>query len=78
MTLFRAYQPNTRIDHYELDGLINRLDREIDERGEDGDVRVPYLVGAFTAMSIMRHHEIVDTQDDFMRLFYKVLAELEG
>ena len=78
MTLFRTYQPNTRLDHYDLDVLLNRLDREIDEMGENGDARTPYYVGAFAAMSIVRYHEFVDTQDDFMRLFKSTLDALEG
>jgi len=78
MTLFRTYQPNTRFDHFEMDGLINRLDREIEERGENGDASTPYLVGARIAMHIARYHEFVDTQEDFMRLFDKALDELGG
>ena len=78
MALFRTYQPNTRFDHFEMDGLINRLDREIGERGENGDASTPYLVGARIAMHIARYHEFVDTQDDFMHLFDKALDELEN
>ena len=78
MTLFRTYQPNTRLDHYDLDGLIARLDREVDELGEAGDARTPYYVGAEIAMTIARFHEFVDTQDDFMRLFVRALDEFEG
>ena len=78
MTLFRHYQPNTRLDHYELDGLLKRLDREIAEKGENGESDVPYYVGARIAMSICRHHEFVDTQDDFVNIFRKYLDELEG
>ena len=77
MALFRTYQPNTRFDHFEMDGLISRLDREIAERGENGDASTPYLVGARIAMHIARHHEFVDTQEDFMRLFDRALDELE-
>ena len=75
MALFRTYQPNTRMDHYELDGLITRLDREIAEHGEEGDEMTPYYVGARVAIYIARHHEFVDTQDDFMRLFDLKVAE---
>ena len=78
MALFRTYQPNTRFDHYEMDGLINRLGREIDERGEAGDASTPYLVGALIAMHIARYHEFVDTQEDFMRLFDRALEDLEN
>ena len=78
MTLFRTYQPNTRFDHYEMDGLINRLDNEIAERGDAGDATTPYYVGARIAMHIARYHEFVDTQEDFMRLFERALEDLEG
>ena len=78
MTLIRHYQPNTRLDHYELDGLLNRLDREIAEMGESGDEMTPYYVGARLALRILRHHEHVETQDDFVNLFKKYLSELDG
>ena len=76
MALFRTYQPNTRFDHYEMDGLISRLDRHIQEHPEDE--HIDYYKGAHIAMSIARFHEFVDTQDDFMRLFERALDEMEG
>ena len=78
MTLFRHYQPNTRVDHFELDGLLSRLDREIAQMGEDGEADTPYYVGARIALSIIRHHERIEEQDSFMALFKKYLSELEG
>ena len=78
MTLIRHYQPNTRLDHYELDGLLTRLDREIAELGENGELSTPYYVGASTALRILRYHERVETQDDFINIFRKYLNELEG
>ena len=78
MALIRHYQPNTRLDHYELDGLLKRLDREIAELGEAGDASTPYHVGAHIALNILRHHEHVETQDDFVNIFRKYLDELEG
>ena len=66
MTLSRAYRPYTRIEHFDLDGLLNRLDREMDEGGNG--IPVDYLFGAYSALSILRYHEFVDTQEDFMRL----------
>ena len=78
MTLFRHYQPNTRVDHFELDGLLSRLDREIAQMGEDGEADTPYYVGARIAASIWRHHERVETQDDFINIFRKYLKDLEG
>ena len=78
MTLARHYQPNTRLDHYELDGLLNRLDREIAELGEAGDASTAYFVGLRIGVSIFRFHGHVETQDDFVNVFRKYLSELEG
>ena len=78
MALSRIYQPSTRLMHFELDGLLSVLDREIAELGENGEAVTPYYVGAFEALSIIRHHEFLDTQEDFMRLFKRALEELEG
>ena len=72
MALFKTYQPYTRFGHYELDGLISRLTREIDEH--EGVTDVDCYVGARIAMSIARYHEFVDTQEDFMRLFEHMKA----
>lgn len=78
MALTRTYRPSTRIQHDELDGLLNVLDRTIAERGENGEADTPYYVGAFEALRIIRYHEFLDTQEDFMRLFVLALDELEG
>ena len=53
----------------DLDGLLTRLKHEVAERGEAGDWWTPYYVGASIAVHIIRYHEWVDTQDDFMNLF---------
>ena len=76
MVLIRHYSPQTRLDHYELDGLLNVLDREIDDMGENGDFRTPYYVGAKIAMQILRFHEFVETQHDFMLIFNKYINDL--
>lgn len=78
MTLSRAYRPYTRIEHFDLDGLLNVLGRKIEELGESGESSTPYYVGAEIALSIVRYHEFIDTQEDFMRLFSRALEELEG
>ena len=78
MALFKTYQPYTRLGHYEMDGLLNRLDREIEERGENGDIETLYYVGARIAVYIARYHEFVDTQEDFMQLFQRALDDLKG
>ena len=75
MALFRTYQPNTRFDHFEMDGLISRLEREVEEREDDPNL--DYYVGALIAMRIARFHEFVDTQEDFMRLFARALETRE-
>ena len=73
MALFRTYQPNTRFDHYEMDGLISRLSRYIEENADDP--LIDCYEGARIAMTIARFHEFVDTQEDFMRLFQHALEE---
>ena len=78
MALSRVYQPSTRLMHYELDGLLNVLVRTVAEHGENGEYDTPYFKGAEIALSIIRHHEFLDTQEDFMRLFERALDELEG
>lgn len=78
MTLARMYRPSTRIEHDDLDGLLNVLEREIAERGEDGEASTAYYVGSLEALRIIRYHEFLDTQADFMRLFQLALNELEG
>ena len=77
MALARMYRPSTRIQHDELDGLLNVLGRTVGEHGENGEFDTPYYKGAEIALSIIRHHEFLDTQDDFMRLFERALDELE-
>ena len=65
------------MDHDELDGLLSVLDRKVAELGEECDYNTPYYVGAYIALSILRHHEFVDTQADFMRLFEHYIGEGE-
>lgn len=78
MTLARTFRANSRIDHDDLDGLLAVLERRIAEIGEDGDPRTSYYVGARIALSIIRHHEFVDTQADFMRLIDHYIGDLGG
>ena len=49
---------------------------KIAEHGEAGEYDTAYYVGAWLACSIFRHHEFVETQDDFMRLFESRINEL--
>ena len=70
--LSRHYQPSTRINHFELDGLIAALRRQEDE--VDYTLRDAYT-GALIALQIFRYHEFLDTQADFMRLFEHYLQQ---
>lgn len=54
---------------YGLDGLLDRLHETICEKVDNGEADAQYYMGAYRALDIVRHHEFVDTQDDFMRLF---------
>ena len=78
MSLVSQYKPSTRLDHMELDGLLSVLSRRIEEAGENGEAITPYYIGAHIALSIVRYHEFVDTQHDFMRLFERLFENLEG
>lgn len=78
MTLIRHYKPSTRLDYYELDGLLTRLDREIAERGKSGERSADYYIGAYFAFLILRNNEYVETQDDFMRIFNRYLEDFES
>lgn len=78
MALVRMYRPQTRLDHEELDGLLAVLDRTIAEHGENGETDTPYYVGAEMALSIIRFHEFVDTQQDFILLLNHMIDELQG
>ena len=69
MTLSRVYLPSTRIEHEELDGLLNVLDRRINETGENGETSTSYYVGAQIALTIIKCHERVELPDDFMAIF---------
>ena len=76
MTLSRIYQPSTRIEHYELDGLLNVLDRTINEHGENGETDTPYYVGAKIALEMIRKNDRLETQEDFMLVFENQLSQL--
>lgn len=78
MTLIRHYRPSTRIDHDELDGLLNVLQRRVDEQEENGEAIIPYYIGAAIALHIIRYHEFVDVPDDFVALFDRQLHDMIG
>ena len=54
------------------------LDRTIAQRGEDGEADTLYYEGVHDAISIIRFHEFVDTQYDFMNLINRLRDEREG
>ena len=78
MPLSIHYPASTRLEHPYLEGLITRLDREIAEKGENGEADTPYYVGARIAASIWLYHTRVESQDDFINIFRKYLDELGG
>lgn len=75
MPLVRRYNPSVRMDCEELDGLLNALGNRIEEADEGGDAMTVAYLGAWYAVDIIRHHEFVETQEDFLRLFDKYLQE---
>lgn len=75
MTLIRHYRPSTRIDHDDLRGLMNVLKDRIEESQANGELMTALYYGAYLSASIFLHHEFVETQDDFMRLFEKYARE---
>lgn len=76
MTLSRIYRPSTRIEHEELDGLLNILERTINEHGENGESNTPYYVGARIALTILREHERIEMPEDFVLVFDNYLSRL--
>ena len=78
MTLIRHYKPSTRLDHYELEGLLNTLRQRVDDIEESGEVNAPYYIGAAIALHIVRYHEFVDVPADFIKLFDRQLQDMIG
>lgn len=73
MTLFRK---TTRYysDEYELDGLLTALGNRIQIEGSDGEEGVdgealPFYIGAFTAINILKSYDEVRDQSVFMGFF---------
>ena len=76
--LSRIYLPSTRIEHEELDGLLNILSRTIAEHGERGDYDTAYYVGAQIALTIIRCHERIEMPEDFIAIFDNYLKRESG
>ena len=75
MALAKIYQPYTRLNHEELDGLLHILKNTTLELSDNGNTDALLYLGAFFALSILRYHEFVDFPDDFMRLLENLIAE---
>lgn len=69
MTLSRQ-SSRVYMDAYDLDGTVNVLGKRVQEGGP----RAPYYIGAHVALNLIRNHDRIETQQDFMTLFDSVLA----
>ena len=72
MTLCR-HSSRLYMDEYDLDGVLKVLADRIGE----GTADMPYYVGAHLALNILRNHEYIDTQREFMALFDSVITKRE-
>lgn len=70
MTLCR-HSSRLYIDEYDLDGTLKVLGDRIAE----GTVDMPYYVGAHLALNIIRNHDHIDSQREFMQLFDAVISK---
>lgn len=73
MTLSRK-SSRIYLDTYDIDGLINVLEREIGE-AKSGEERM-YLLGAWEAITLLRDNEHLDSQVDFMLLLHEHMRVL--
>lgn len=69
MTLCR-HSSRVYMDEYDLDGVLKVLADRIGEGAED----MPYYVGAHLALNLLRNHDYIDTQREYMMLFDRVLG----
>ena len=68
MTLCR-HSSRVYMDEYDLDGVLKVLADRIGDGTED----MPYYIGAHLALNLIRNHEHIDTQRQFMQLFDRVM-----
>lgn len=73
MTLSRK-SSRIYLDTYDIDGLINVLEREIGE-AKSSEERL-YLLGAWEAITLLRDNEHLDSQVDFMLLLHEHMRVL--
>lgn len=72
MTLSR-HTSKVYMDEYDLDGVLNVLTRRIEQ--DDGDL--PIYLGAHLALNIIRNHDYIDTQREFMQMFDAAMGRRE-
>lgn len=73
MTLCR-HSSRLYVDEYDLDGTLKVLADRIGEGTED----TPYYVGAHLALNILRNHDHIESQREFMLAFDAVLNRREN
>ena len=69
MTLCR-HSSRVYMDEYDIDGVLKVLADRIAEGTEE----MPYYMGAHLALNLIRNHDYIDTQREFMQLFDRVLG----
>ena len=79
MALVRHYRPSVRMEYEELDGLINVIDKMLndDESTMDNSERLAFI-GASITLEIIRHHEYVEYPHQFVDLFKRYLDTEKG
>ena len=73
MTLSR-HSSRVYMDEYDLDGTLNALGQSIEEGGENQ----PYYIGAHIALNIIRNHDYIESQREFMLAFDAVLRRKDS
>lgn len=73
MTLSR-HSSRVYMDDYDIEGTLNVLAKRI----EEADADQPYYIGAHIALNLIRNHDHIDSQREFMQLFDSVIKRKEG
>lgn len=71
---FSRHSSRVYMDEYDLDGAINVLRQRIQEQDDD----LPYYQGAHLALNIIRNHDHIESQREFMLAFDAVLNRREN
>lgn len=69
MALISKPNEYLRVGIFELEGLMNLLDRKVEQGGEEA----PYYSGAYLFATMLRTQSFIDTPDLFMRIFGNLL-----